>query len=85
MARGHVIFVSKNQGMIVVQHDGGFALVELLGSEGELAVGDAVVADWNALGREEFRAHDESHDAFFQGNWGARQTAIDAARRAGGG
>ena len=85
MARGQVIFVSRNQGMIVVQHDDGFAVVELLGSEGDLAVGDAVVGDWSALGREEVRAHGESHAAYFQGNWGARQAAIDTARRTGGG
>lgn len=85
MAHGEVIFVSKSQNMIVVHHNDGFAVVELLGSEGNLSVGDAVVGDWSALGREEFQAHGENHDAYFQGNWGTRQVAIDTARRTGGG
>lgn len=85
MPSGHVIFVSANQGMIVVRHDDGFALVELLGSEGEFAVGDSVRGDWDALGGEPIIKDEEDHDAYFQGSWGSKSHAITLARNAGGG
>lgn len=50
MAPGEVIFVSGNGAMVVVKHDDGFALVEMIGDEGALSVGDTCSADWNALG-----------------------------------
>jgi hypothetical protein len=85
MVDGQVVFVSRNQGMIVVRHEDGFAVVELLGSEGELTVGDSVSGVWNALGGEKIRAHGDSHDVYMQGNWGVLQAAVDVARNTGGG
>lgn len=85
MASGQVIFVSRNQGMIVVHHDDGFALVELLGGEGELEVGVAVSGDWGASGPETIRANGRRYEVVLQGSWGSRDVAITNARNAGGG
>ncbi|MCW2246220.1 hypothetical protein M2352_001811 [Azospirillum fermentarium] len=84
---GAVIFISRNQGMVVVQHDDGFAVVELLGDEGELEVGDRVSGDWDALGGETIRASrlQRNMDVYMQGSWGFRDHAIRIARNTGGG
>lgn len=85
MASGSVIFVSRNYGMIVVQHDQGFSVVELLGGEGEIQRGDQLRGDWLALGGESFWKDGEAYDAFFQGCWGNPSAAIQIARNTGGG
>lgn len=82
---GLVIFVSRNGGMIVVRHDDGYAVVELLGDEGSLSVGDRVKGDWNALGGEPLFADGKTLDAYFQGNWGSRDAAVQIAYNAGRG
>jgi hypothetical protein len=82
---GQVIFVSRNFGMLVVQHSDGFAVVELLGSEGEIVVGDTVRGDWDALGGEPIFKEAEAYDAYFQGNWGNKLAALKIARNTGGG
>lgn len=71
--------------MIVVQHDDGYAVVELLGDEGSLSVGDRVKGDWDALGGEPLFADGETLDACFQGSWGSRDAALQTARNTGGG
>ncbi|GEM_PF-2162800 len=85
MTSGTVVFVSRNQGMIVVQHAQGFAVVELLGSEGEIERGDQLRGDWLALGGETFWKASEAYDAYFQGCWGNGEAAVAMARRIGGG
>ena len=85
MASGQAIFVSRNQAMIVVQHDDGFAVIELLGGEGALEVGVAVRGDWNVSGSGTIRANGESYEVLFQGSWGSRDIAISIARKSGGG
>ena len=85
MAIGRVVFVSRTQGMIVVQHEDGFTLVELLGDEGGIAVGDRVAGDWTAEGREPMRTTSGVLDTYFQGCWGSAQAAVGVARRTGGG
>jgi hypothetical protein len=82
---GRVIFAWRNGGMIVVHHDDGYAVVELLGNEGTLSAGDVVKGDWDALGGEPLLAGDETLDAYFQGSWGSPEAAIQVARRTGGG
>jgi len=85
MVQGQVVFVSRNQGMLVVQHDDGFAVVELLGSEGEFVTGDIVRGDWAAQGGEPIFKDGEGHDAYFQGNWASADQALSIARNTGGG
>jgi hypothetical protein len=82
---GQIIFVSRSFGMLVIQHSDGFAVVELLGSEGELVVGDNVSGEWNALEGNPVFKDGEIYDAYFQGNWGSKLEAIDIARKTGGG
>ena len=65
MASGEVIFVSGNGAMVVVKHDDGFALVEMIGDEGALSVGDTCSADWNALGGEPIKSGGNRYDANF--------------------
>ena len=85
MAQGQFVFVSRNQGMIVVRHDDGFAVVELLGSEGEFSKGDVVRGDWDALGGEPIFECGDEHDAYYQGSWGSANQAVSVARNKGGG
>ncbi len=85
MLIGNVIFVSTNQGMIAVSHDYGFTMVELLGSEGEFAIGDSVQGNWNSDGSEFIINHDQKHEAYFQGNFTSKFDAISLARKTGGG
>lgn len=85
MTQGKIVFVSRNKGMIVVQHTDGFAVVELLGSEGEFSKEDVVTGDWDALGREPIYKCGDEHDAYYQGSWGSVNHAMSIARNTGGG
>jgi hypothetical protein len=82
-SKGLVFFVSSNGGMVVVQHDDGFALIELLGKEGELVLKDVVLGDWDALGGETVFKDREKFDCYFQGSWGSHETPIKIARQTG--
>lgn len=85
MSRGRIIFVSRNGSMLVVQHEEGFTVVEMLGDEGILEVGDYVFGDWTAVAGEPIRRDGEEFDAYFQGCWGNPNAAVQVARRTGGG
>jgi len=85
MSRGQIVFVSRNGAMLVVQHEDGFTVVEMLGDEGVLQVGDQVLGDWTAVASEPIRRDGDLFDACFQGCWGNPNAAIQAARDAGGG
>jgi hypothetical protein len=50
---GTVASVSKNKVALAVSNDEGWTVVELLGSEGEIEVGDTVFGDWQAVGGED--------------------------------
>lgn len=85
MAAGSVIYVSPMQNMIVVAHGDGWSVVELLGDEGEIDIGDTLNADWSELGGGVVRRGGESFDVYFQGTWGSHQAAVESAYRSGGG
>lgn len=82
---GRVTFTSRNGGMVVVQHSDAFALVEMLGDEGELRPGDRVSADWSELGGGHVEKDGVGYEVFFQGSWGAADIPVQMARQAGGG
>jgi hypothetical protein len=84
MSTGQVIFVSGNGAMIVVSHDDGYALVEMIGDEGALAVGDTCSADWDALGGETIRSNGDRYDGYLQGSWGDKRVSIEMAVNMGG-
>jgi len=70
--------VSKNKAALAVSNEDGWTVVELLGREGEIAVGDTVFArDWQAIGSEDLIFNDEVFSAVFQGTgdkqWALRQ------------
>jgi len=87
MATGRIAFISRSQGMLVVSHDDGHTVVELLGHEGELGLGEQVSGDWDALGGEPlYSAHSRKrYDAYFQGTWPSFEAAARIARNTGGG
>lgn len=85
MEIGIVMFVSRNGGMIVVQHDRGFTLIELLGGEGDIGRGDRLRGDMMSLGGEEFYKDGEAYDCVVQNIYGQADQAVMAARRMGGG
>lgn len=80
MRSGRVIFASRNLAMLVVQHAQGFTVVEMLGDEGRIVVGDAVYGDWLAVAGEPIQHDDETYDAYFQGCWPNPAAAIRIAR-----
>ena len=69
MSVGKAVFVSANAARVVVSLDDGFTVVELIGDEGEIGVGDTVFGDWHALGGKPIRkgAEDDAFDGYFQG------------------
>lgn len=81
---GQVIFVSRNGAMLVVQHEDGYALVEMLGDEGAIELGAEVDGDWSAVAGEPIYCDGRRYDAYFQGNWPGRAAAIQVARNTGG-
>lgn len=83
--RGTVTFLSRNRGIVVVQWDDGFAVVENLG--GDLDVGDELDGDWDALGSETVRnlTKSDTLDVFLEGSLGSPGQAIAEAARMGGG
>ena len=80
MSAGTVVFISRNGGMVVVRHDDGYALVEFLGQEGELSIGDQVSGDWNSLGGELIWSQGHQYEAYFQGTCGPLDTLLRIAR-----
>jgi hypothetical protein len=80
MPSGRVIFVSPTGAMLVVKHDDGYALVEMIGDEGAIAIGDTVRADWDALGGEPIWCNGSTYDAYFQGSWGSPEPPLRMAR-----
>jgi hypothetical protein len=82
---GEVVFVSRNQGMVVVRSDDGFTVVELLGEEGFVQVGDRAHGDWSAGGGETMTVRRQPLDAYFQATFGSAEPAVAMARRLGGG
>ncbi|MEH3061525.1 MAG: hypothetical protein PGN33_01685 [Methylobacterium radiotolerans] len=82
---GEVVFVSRNQGIAVVRSEDGFTVVELLGDEGFVQVGDRAIGDWSAGGGETIRVRGQALDAYFQATCGTFGQAVSMARRMGGG
>ena len=82
---GKVIFVSRNGAMIVVRHDNGYALVELLGDEGLVELGERVSGDFSAEGSEPLSTPHGRLDTVFQGSWGVKEIPVQMAKQSGGG
>jgi hypothetical protein len=72
MMPGTVEAVFKNKAAFVVSNDEGWTVVELIGWDGEIAVGDSILGDWQALAGEDLIFKGETFSAFFQGT-GTRQ------------
>src|SRR5208283_4840076 len=72
---GTVEAVSKNKAALAVSNDEGWTVVERIGSEGEIAAGDIVFGDWQALGGETRFAGTQEKS----GNW--RQNRDSASRQ----
>lgn len=80
VSQGRVIFSGRAGGMLVVQHEDGFTLVEMLGCEGDVQLGDTVVGDWNALGDALLFKGPKRFATYFQGTWGSHDTPVQMAR-----
>ena len=68
MMPGTVEAVFKNKAAFVVSNDEGWTVVELIVRESEIAVGDSVLGDWQAVAGEDLIFNGETFSAFFQGN-----------------
>jgi hypothetical protein len=89
MSWGKVIFVSKRGGWIVVQHedDDDATVVELIGDEGEIEIGDRLQGNWGADGGGETLFSENLNreiSTFFQGRFGHARPAIDSAEKCSG-
>lgn len=82
MSHGTVVHLSPNQGMVVVQHDDGFTVVELIGNEGDLELGDRLIGNWEDDGGETIRVPrlQANFDVYMQGTWASKADAIRVAR-----
>jgi hypothetical protein len=84
MKPGTVMDVSKNKAALAVSNEDGWTVVELIGDEGEIAVGDTVFArDWLAVGSEDLILDAEVFNAYFQGT-GDKQWALKQIAHWGG-
>lgn len=72
---GQVVFVSK-RGMIVVQHEKGYSVVELLGNEDLMEIHDPAEGDWDHIAGEPLFVNGRNIEAYFQGTWGKLDAAI---------
>jgi hypothetical protein len=84
MSAGRIVFASQNSAMLVVRHEDGYALIEMLGDEGAIVLGDEVLGDWDALGGEPIYCQGSRYDAYFQGTWGSPDAPVKMARSCGG-
>ena len=66
--------------MLVVQSAHGFTLVEMLGQEGKVVVGDVVRGNWDAVGSEPMFCGRNRFNAYFQGTWGAPDVPVQMAQ-----
>lgn len=83
---GVVVFVSRNQGILVVQSGYGFTVVEMLGREGDLQVQNAVRGNWSSDGGGVIQnEHGEKFSVYLQGSYAFAAPAIAMARSIGGG
>ncbi len=80
---GTVVAVSKNKAALAVSNEEGWTVVELIGSEGEIAAGDSVFGDWQATGSEDLIFNGEPFSGYFQGT-GDRQWALGQIAHWGG-
>lgn len=74
------MFSACGGGMLVVHSEAGFTLLAMIGSEGEIVVGDVVRGDWDAEGGEPIFRGSEQFDALFQGTWGAAEVPVRLVR-----
>ncbi len=81
---GDVVFVTGNQAMLVVRSAEGFTVVELLGDEGSVQVGDKAFGNWSASGGESLIVRKNRLDGYFQATHGDFGNAVATARRLGG-
>jgi hypothetical protein len=80
---GRVEAISRNKAALAISHDDGWTVVELKGREGEIAIGDAVLGDWQAVQGEDLIFDGENFRAYFQGT-GTKQWALKQIANWGG-
>jgi hypothetical protein len=80
--QGVVVHEEIGTPFIIVRHDDGFTLVELLGHHGMVQVGEAVTGEWNVeSGAWIMTSTLLKFDACFQGTWGSLSDAVAVARQ----
>jgi hypothetical protein len=79
---GTVMAISKNKAALAVSNENGWTVVELIGSEGEIAVGDIVSGDWGKHGGQDLILNRRKFSAYFQGI-GSKRWALGLVNRWG--
>jgi hypothetical protein len=81
---GEVVFVAvNNTEVIVVRHDGGFAVVELVGNEEKISKADRVSGDWSKLGQDSLLFGGRKLSCYYQGSLATLDEAVGMARKVG--
>ena len=81
---GQVVFVAVNNNeVIVVKHDDGFAVVEMVGSEVGMSKGDRISGDWTLLGLGSLQVGGRKLSCYFQGSLPTFDDAVAMARKVG--
>ena len=79
---GQIVFIAVNNAeVIVVKHDDGFAVVELVGNKDRLAKGDRVSGDWALLGQDSLTFGSRKLSAYYQGSLPSFDEAVSMARK----
>lgn len=76
---GTVAFITKH-GVLVVRHDDGYAVVEIMEGEHVIGRGDEVGASWIGRGGDNLFRLGVEHQAFFHGNYEDQQEAVHIAQ-----
>jgi hypothetical protein len=77
---GIVVVTIASEGLIVVDHDHGFTVVELIEDDVPVRPGDRIGANWTSYGGDNLFKLGVKHDAFFHCCWSSIEEAVDAAR-----
>ncbi|HZO46422.1 MAG TPA: hypothetical protein VFB68_11045 [Xanthobacteraceae bacterium] len=78
-SQGKAVSVTHDGRLLIVKHQDGYCLIEMIGSASELSIGDTILGQWDAGGTVVLRGN-EIFDCRFQGSWVSLEEAVATAR-----
>jgi hypothetical protein len=83
-SQGKIAYVAQDGVMVIVQHQHGYCLIEMIGGARKLSIGDVLLGQWDEAGGKLVLRGNEIFDCRFQGTWINFDEALATARRATG-